>query len=327
MELSIVIPVYNRAHTIKRCLDSIWSQGLNDFDYEVICVNDCTKDNSIEIIQSIKSLHPNLTLVSNTENLAPGGARNHGVRVSRGRYITFIDADDYYHQGALKEALQHIISNDLDILLCDMARHTLNQPNNQPTLKFKHNSIMTGRQFLVKNSLPWACTRYLFKRSLMVDNNLWFVEKCSAQDVDWSHKIAFYAQKMQYSPILLQHYILFDDSLTGYEFKSQKFVNYRLASGFRVYQLLSLYDQPEERDQILKVVRSIFSHAIKYYLILPNSPKDKQDKLKKYIPDDIRLGKDIYFVKNHSFLYSLTTTILAPLFRFSIKMRRKIKGR
>ena len=127
--LSIVIPVYNAASTISRCLDSIWCQGLEEAEYEVICVNDCSKDNTIQVISEIRKTHHNLRLFSNTENIRAGGSRNRGVREAYGEYILFIDADDYFHPGALKVVCDYQKKYGLDILMCDFSRHTIMNEN------------------------------------------------------------------------------------------------------------------------------------------------------------------------------------------------------
>ena len=91
MFLSIVIPVYNGENTIFRCLNSIWNQGLNENEYEVICVDDCSTDNTIKILSDIQKRHINLRLLLNEYNKRAGGCRNYGVREAKGEYILFID--------------------------------------------------------------------------------------------------------------------------------------------------------------------------------------------------------------------------------------------
>ena len=92
--------------------------------------------------------------------------------------------------------------------MCDFARHTLQKVNDELVHRFPSTDIMTGRKFFVVNSLPYAPWKYMFRRELMIDNKIFFAEKVSCEDVDWSHKIAFYAKTMQYKPILLTHYRL-----------------------------------------------------------------------------------------------------------------------
>ena len=84
MFLSIVIPVYNAGWIIEKCLDSIWNQGLSEEEYEVVCVNDNSTDDTLEVLDRVAREHKNLRVVSNKENLRAGGARNRGVREARG---------------------------------------------------------------------------------------------------------------------------------------------------------------------------------------------------------------------------------------------------
>ena len=101
MLLSIVIPIFNGAKHITNCLNSIWAQELCADDYEVICVDDCSTDNTVEVLNNINKEHQNLKVVKNKTNRRAGGSRNHGVLEARGKYIYFIDADDYFHEKAL----------------------------------------------------------------------------------------------------------------------------------------------------------------------------------------------------------------------------------
>lgn len=95
MDLSIIIPVYNASLLINRCLDSIFHQSTQ-YIYEVILVDDGSTDNSVEIIKARKE--ENIILFQQ-KNAGPSVARNKGVELAHGKYITFIDADDYWEDG------------------------------------------------------------------------------------------------------------------------------------------------------------------------------------------------------------------------------------
>ncbi|MFI3296372.1 MAG: glycosyltransferase family A protein, partial [bacterium] len=101
MILSIVIPIYNGEKVVSTCLDSIWAQGVADDEYEVICVDDCSADDTYNFLLLAATARNNMQVLHNSENLRAGGARNYGVREAKGEYIIFIDADDYFHPGAL----------------------------------------------------------------------------------------------------------------------------------------------------------------------------------------------------------------------------------
>ncbi len=319
--LSIIIPVYNAASCIKRCLDSIWAQGMNESEYEVICVNDCSTDNTLEVLEEIQKSHPNMKVVSNTANLRAGGSRNHGVRLAGGKYICFIDADDYYHEASLKKAITLAKRDNLDILVCDFARHSEVVPNDKLVHCFPDENIMSGRDFMLTNSLPYAPWKYIFKKSLMVEHDIWFEECVSCEDVDWTHKMALYAGSMKYEPILLVHYILMPTSQTAAEFKRKESVFYRLFSGFRVAQLEQLCHTKEEKAYINSVAEATSWNGVIFLNALFISPLEKNRVLKKYL-QGIK-GKKIELIRKFSFLYSLFSTLIAPLFRTLIILKRK----
>ena len=112
MFLSIIIPVYNGAKHITNCLNSIWAQDMHTEDYEVICIDDCSTDNTVEVLNNISKGNNNLRVINNNSNCRAGGSRNHGVLEAKGEYIVFIDSDDYFHPGSLKEAVLYLQNTD-----------------------------------------------------------------------------------------------------------------------------------------------------------------------------------------------------------------------
>lgn len=327
MFLSIIIPVYNGTKTIKRCLDSIWSQGLPENDYEVICVDDCSSDGSYEYIQKLSQLYPQLKLLKNSFNIRAGGARNHGVRCSSGEYILFIDPDDYFHPQSLNKAFWYQKKNLLDILMCDFARHKENAPNNRLVHQFPSTEVMTGRQFLITNSLPYAPWKYIFRRSLMIENNVYFTECVSCEDVDWSHKIALFANKMQYKPILLTHYILSETSQTGSEYKNPETVFFRLMAGKRVAELITLCHTNEERTRIKAVAQETLFYGVIFLCALMTNPKDKSRILSECIDSKIKWRKELLLVKKYPLIYGIFSTLISPLFRLVLFVKRSSLGR
>lgn len=106
-KFSIIIPVYNVEKYIEKCLDSIFNQTLKDF--EVIVVNDGTKDKSIELIKNYD------IKIINQKNQGLSAARNRGVKEATGEYLLFLDSDDYLEKDTLKE-LNKSFKNNPDIV-------------------------------------------------------------------------------------------------------------------------------------------------------------------------------------------------------------------
>lgn len=105
--LSIVIPVYNVEKYIFQCLESIYQDiALESLEkFEVIIIDDCSPDHSIEKISSFFERYNNITLLNHTKNQGLGGARNTGILNASGKFITFIDSDDFYSSRAIEKII------------------------------------------------------------------------------------------------------------------------------------------------------------------------------------------------------------------------------
>lgn len=117
IRLSIVIPFYNVEQFIGECLDSVYDQDIPESEYEVICVNDASPDNSRQIVLEYMSKHTNLVLVEHEVNKKLGAARNTGRGVAKGRYLWNVDSDDKIAPNCLGEILTTCETNDLDVYL------------------------------------------------------------------------------------------------------------------------------------------------------------------------------------------------------------------
>ena len=94
LKLSFILPCYNVAPYVDRCIESIEHQDIPQAEYEVICVDDCSKDNTAEVIREYQKQYPNIRLICHKENKTAGGARNTGMDAAQGEYLWFIDPDD-----------------------------------------------------------------------------------------------------------------------------------------------------------------------------------------------------------------------------------------
>lgn len=327
MFLSIVIPVHNSSRYLPKCLDSIWSQGLPEDDYEVICVDDCSMDDSLAILQKEAAVHPQLRILRNPVNLRAGGARNHGVREAKGEYIQFIDSDDYFHSGSLLRAYEYQKDHQLDILMCDMSRERQGEVNNTPIFGSFRTSVFSGRDFFLVNGLPGGPTKYFFKRDLMTVNAVWFEEKVASEDPDWVLRLPYFAATMQYQPILIHHYVIYPDSSTGAEYKSSKAIFDRVRCGHRIMKLLTLYDKQEERERIFAFASSIYRVGLLYFYAIASQTKAKKKLILDYIPKNYPWKGLIRFAVWLPHSYSLLSTIVSPLFLFALKCKRAIKPR
>ena len=115
MILSIVVPCYNSEEHIERCLNSLINQNLNEQDYEIIVINDGSTDNSKKHVENIKKNHKNIRLYYQ-ENKGLGAVRNRGMEIAKGKYIYFIDSDDYLAYNTLGAIVDCLIKFNLDLI-------------------------------------------------------------------------------------------------------------------------------------------------------------------------------------------------------------------
>ena len=128
IRLSFIVPVYNVEPYIEECIRSLYNQDIPQEVYEVICVDDCSPDGSRAIVERLQKEYPTLKLLIHTENKRQGGARNTGMKVAQGRYIWFVDSDDYIKPNCLKSLLEQAEKEDLDILDFDFDADYSKQP-------------------------------------------------------------------------------------------------------------------------------------------------------------------------------------------------------
>jgi len=119
MQLSIVVPIYNVEFYLPRCLDSLLRQGLEVGEYEVVCVNDGSTDDSAKVLSDYAERYPDIIRVITQENQGLGCARNTGVDVARGEYVAFVDSDDYLIDDAYHYLCEHFLKDSPDVVHFD----------------------------------------------------------------------------------------------------------------------------------------------------------------------------------------------------------------
>lgn len=115
MFLSMIIPVYNTEKYLEECLNSCLAQDLPCTDYEIICVNDGSKDRSHEILCQYRSRHESI-IVIDQPNAGVSAARNAGLKIAQGSYVWFIDADDFIRENCLKRLQDRVNETGCDRL-------------------------------------------------------------------------------------------------------------------------------------------------------------------------------------------------------------------
>lgn len=115
MLLSIIVPMYNVAPYVERCLRSLTNQDLAPDQYEIICINDGSPDNSAAIVENLQKEFSQIVLL-NQENQGVSMARNNAIQRAKGKYLLAVDADDYIAPNCLASVIKKAEENNLDVL-------------------------------------------------------------------------------------------------------------------------------------------------------------------------------------------------------------------
>lgn len=208
-KVSIIVPIYNSVLYISKCLDSLVNQTLEDI--EIICVNDASTDNTLDILNQYKEKYPaKITIITHKENKRQGGARNTGIRAAKGEYIGFVDSDDWVELDMYEDLYNEASRYNLDIA---ESRHnivdsegnvnTLDPPfksdvnNADITIEFRKKLLSEGGYIVTK----------VYKTSFLLDNNLFYPEGLFYEDNVFGELV--YLRTKSYSFINKEHYHYF----------------------------------------------------------------------------------------------------------------------
>ncbi|MEE1082579.1 MAG: glycosyltransferase [Paludibacteraceae bacterium] len=213
MNLSIIIPIYNVEEYISRCLDSIYTQGVEDSEFEIFAIIDGSPDNSSMVVKKYADLHKNLHLVEQN-NAGVSSARNNGIRRSLGKYLMFVDPDDVLIEGGLSKVLHLVEQKPSEDLIIFKSFEENNEIYKWSDL-FDIEKVYNANQILQGGYLRgsvWGC---VYKRDFIMSNNIWFIEGMrNGEDTNFNLQILFYSNKISFANINLYRLIGRDGSAT-----------------------------------------------------------------------------------------------------------------
>ena len=182
--ISVVIPAYNRENTIERCINSVLAQTYDDI--EVIVVDDCSSDSTVDIVESIQDSRIRLERLD--KNAGAAVARNRGTQLATGDYIAYQDSDDYWYPNKLSKQLQYLVNSDSDICLCRLKRfgYGVHDDPLVPSRSIRggvqtYNRVLIGSLF----AMPAVLAKSDIAKSTLFDEDLHWHE-----DYEWSIRLA-----------------------------------------------------------------------------------------------------------------------------------------
>lgn len=215
MKLSVIIPVYNVEKYVAKCLDSVLDQGLDENEYEIIVVNDGTPDGSMEIVGKYAEKHKHIHII-NKENGGLSSARNCGMEYAKGKYIYFIDSDDFLVSNSLKILVDTCELHDLNVLTFLSTRFLSSLPNDRYVSKEvklevsardeKLSSIVPGEDYVAdleyRNEVWW----YILNREFLESLGIKFEEGRYLEDAAFTLGMFLEAKRMAHLKLNAHRY-------------------------------------------------------------------------------------------------------------------------
>ena len=207
-QVSIVLPIYNVAAYLPKCLDSLSAQIF--LDYEIIAVDDGSTDDSPSILAAYTTRLPNL-LIIRQENGGLSVARNAGMDHAHGKWLLFVDADDFIEPDTLLQLVRVAEENNLDIALCNaLYHHEGRKPDTPIYIGPQETSVTSGKEWLRnrlrEKFLPHMVWMHLYRREFLTAHNFRFVPGQVHEDVIWTNQVMLAAHRVRYIDKILYNY-------------------------------------------------------------------------------------------------------------------------
>ena len=230
-KISIIIPCYNAEQYIKKCLDSIINQTYGIDNLEVICINDASNDNTFGILCEYESKYPeSFLIINNEQNAKQGYARNLGIQYASSDYILFVDSDDYVDSTIVEKLYSKMNDcnniHDYDYVACRFYRvdnnvayivDNVGQDENISTdsasvIEYIIDSDEKRKEFILDEGSTLGCWATLYRKSFIVDNNIFFAEGIVYEDLLWLGMLRFYVKHACVLPDRLYYYVNYNNT-------------------------------------------------------------------------------------------------------------------
>ncbi len=338
IKLSFIIPVYNVEKFVGECLESIYCQGISEELFEVICIDDCSPDNSKSIVLHFKNKHSNLRLIEHDINKGLGGARNTGIVNAKGEYIWFIDSDDTIVENCL-DKIFNLLSNYPETLLFNYNNWNPNISTKLKTNVFTDSIILSGLLFVDKyfdSSIVYHLGyvwRVIVKRDLLINNKLYFPENTWGEDTGIFPAMIFFSNAVISTSDAFYNYRLNLNSISN-TLKHKK--KARLIYEFAFGSALELKKFNHSIKHVYPKYHNIFNMQVKKFSnqfifeLLKTNYIEKVEFFKLINQHKIDISTLIIemkpfnrFLCKNPILGLIIVTFISPLYQLKRKMQRK----
>ena len=312
-KLSIIVPVYNVEQYIRPCVESIFRQGLDENAYEVILVNDGTKDNSFGVIEDIIRSHSNIIIVEQN-NQGLSAARNTGMTKATGDYVLFVDSDDLLIENTLGKLTEELYKNSPDILYAGFVKMT-NEEIDAGTMKPQEDFTCretTGRKSFLEDYDASQCYawRAFYKKAFLETNRLRFIPGIYFEDVPFTTECYLKAGKCVRTDYTFYIYRQRPGSIVS-AINKKKVMDFHHVIA-RLWELRKQNLTSAEARQLMDAISTTFSIEMWYVSHIPELYAEKEEiiaDLKEKVPHLSFQGSLRQRLKSFLFKYAPTLCV------------------
>ena len=323
--VTVIIPVYNVEKYISKCIKSLLNQTYQNF--EVLLINDGTKDNSIDKVKKIIKKDIRFKII-NKENGGQGSARNVGLKEAKGEYICFIDPDDFIEKNYIELMLKKIIKEDIDICITNF--NMVDEEGRViKIVKSKYKGVYFSKErlgdFLISTNFEVSPWNKMYKKKCF--KNIFFDEYLYYEDFDLMYRVIYNTNKIYFSDEILYNYVQRDSStsrgINSKKIKDKERILEKMKDFLIEKKLYSREEKNYKKSYLLNVILSNSYKILKY-------SDDPLNKIKKYLKNKnikkMYTNKNIFLFKDFKYRFILILLKQSPyLFGKILELRDKKK--
>lgn len=309
LKLSIIIPVYNVQDYLRECLDSVLKQTLTDF--EIICVDDGSTDNSLEILKEYSSKDSRVKIITK-ENGGQATARNLGIKESHGEYVAFVDSDDFIEHDMFEKLYDKAKNNNLDIAMCKIATYDNQTEEIKDNVWYYMLGVFRDFDkdiFNHKDTKDFTCniavTPYnkIYKNSLLKDNDILFPEGLIFEDEKFFYDTYLRAKRVSIVDEFLYYYRINRKGSTVDTIKDNDFIDiipiskqiretFRKTNNYEDYKIL--LSNRFIHLQLARFTQTSQKHKEKFFNLLKEDLKEifEDETIYENLESDVKLRVD-----------------------------------
>lgn len=215
MKSSLIVPIYNVAPYLRKCVDSLLAQDISD--YEIILIDDGSPDECPEICDQYAAQYSNIKVIHQT-NAGLSAARNSGISVAEGQYILFVDSDDYLHPNTLGTLLEQAERDNLDVL---RFRYQNVKESGEAFAPYKdmtnyndYSALPTDGLTFLNERMGNQCYAWQFIVKTDIVRQELFTPGIYFEDTDWTPRMLLRAKRVASTDLIVYNYLWREGSIT-----------------------------------------------------------------------------------------------------------------